>query len=147
MFDGGVTRHVGVLRICVAVLREVTVLAYSQIPGADPRLPSSRRAITPKASVPLPEGIPNHAETVARYEHITGHQARNVEHYEAFARVRLDILMVRAARMMIAGGMLPPDSTMAQNNPICQLVAKMLGLPAPAGAVTSYVGKRGETTE
>lgn len=105
------------------------------------------RQHTEAIGVPLPEGIPNHAETVARYEHITGHQARNVEHYEAFAGVRLAILMVRAARMMIAGGMLPPDSTMAQNNPICQLVAKMLGLPAPAGAVTSYVGKRGETTE
>ncbi len=35
MFDGGVTRHVGVLRICVAVLRDVTVLAYGQMPGAD----------------------------------------------------------------------------------------------------------------
>jgi len=36
MFDSGVTRHAGVLRICVAVLRDVTVLAYGQMPSADP---------------------------------------------------------------------------------------------------------------
>ena len=33
MFDSGVTRHVDVLRICVAVLRDVTVLAYGQMSG------------------------------------------------------------------------------------------------------------------
>ena len=32
MFDHGVTPHVGVLPICVAVLRDVTVLAYGQMP-------------------------------------------------------------------------------------------------------------------
>ena len=33
MFDSGVTQHVDVLRICVAVLRDVTVLAYGQMSG------------------------------------------------------------------------------------------------------------------
>jgi hypothetical protein len=44
--------------------------------------------------------------------------------------------------MMIAGGMLPPDSPMALSNPASQLVAKLLNLPAPSGAVTSYIGNR-----
>jgi len=33
MFDGCVTPYPGALQICVAVLRDVTVLAYSQMRG------------------------------------------------------------------------------------------------------------------
>jgi hypothetical protein len=51
--------------------------------------------------------------------------------------------MVRAAHMMIAAGMMPPDSPMAQSNPASQLVAKLLDLPAPTGATTSFIGNRG----
>jgi NAD(P)-dependent dehydrogenase (short-subunit alcohol dehydrogenase family) len=53
-------------------------------------------------------------------------------------------LMVRAAHLMIAAGLLPPDSPMAQSNPASQLVARLLGLPAPAGATTSFIGNRGQ---
>lgn len=92
--------------------------------------------------LPLPEGIPDAAATIARYEELTGHRVRDIEYYEVFAGTRLAILMVRAAHMMIAAGLLPPEATMALNNPASQLVAKLLGLPAPRGEAVSFIGNR-----
>jgi aminoglycoside phosphotransferase (APT) family kinase protein len=92
--------------------------------------------------LPLPEGIPDAAATVARYQELTGHTLRNIDYYEIFAGTRIAVLMVRAAHMMIAGGLLPPDATMALNNPSTQLLAKMLNLPAPTGQAVSFIGNR-----
>lgn len=92
----------------------------------------------------LPEGVPDRTETIAIYEQVSGHRVRNLDYYEVFGGTRLAIIMVRAAHMMISGGMLPPNSAMALNNPASQLVAKLLNLPAPIGAVTSYIGNRGQ---
>lgn len=86
--------------------------------------------------LPLPEGIPDLAETVASYKELTGHQASNPDYYEVFAGVRLAIIIVRAAHMMIAAGMLPPDAPVAQSNPTSPLRAKLLDLPAPTGTTT-----------
>ena len=97
---------------------------------------------TEGVGLPLPEGVPNHAETVARYEQLTGHHARNVEYYEIFAGTVVAIIMVRAARLLIEAGFLPPDSPMALSNPASQLVAKLLDLPAPSGKTTSFIGNR-----
>jgi aminoglycoside phosphotransferase (APT) family kinase protein len=99
---------------------------------------------TEGVGLPLPEGIPDRHETVDYYERITGHRLRNLDYYEVLAGTRLAILMVRAAHMMIAAGLLPPDSPMALSNPASQLVAKLLGLPAPTGATTSFIGNRGQ---
>lgn len=92
--------------------------------------------------LPLPEGIPDAAQTIARYEQLTATTLKNLDYYEIFAGTRLAIIMVRAAHMMIAAGMLPPDSPMAQSNPASQLVAKLLNLPAPTGNTTSFIGNR-----
>jgi aminoglycoside phosphotransferase (APT) family kinase protein len=99
---------------------------------------------TEGVGLPLPEGIPDRDDTIAYYERITGHRVQNLDYYEVLAGTRLAILMVRAAHMMIAAGLLPPDSPMAQSNPASQLVAKLLGLPAPTGATTSFIGNRGQ---
>ena len=99
---------------------------------------------TEGVGLPLPEGIPDRAETIAYYERITGHRVHNLDYYEVLAGTRLAILMVRAAHLMIAAGLLPPDAPMAQSNPASQLVAKLLDLPAPAGATTSFIGNRGQ---
>jgi aminoglycoside phosphotransferase (APT) family kinase protein len=99
---------------------------------------------TEGVGLPLPEGIPDRDETVDYYERITGHRLRNLDYYEVLAGTRLAILMVRAAHMMIAAGLLPSDSPMALSNPASQLVAKLLGLPAPTGATTSFIGNRGQ---
>jgi hypothetical protein len=50
--------------------------------------------------------------------------------------------MLRAGQLRIAGGALPPDNPMPFSNPASQLLAKLLGLPAPAGVATSFVGNR-----
>lgn len=92
---------------------------------------------------PLPEGVPDRDETIEYYQQVSGHEVRNIDYYEALAGTRLAIFMVRAAHMMIDAGWLPPDSPMAQSNPASQLVAKLLGLPAPVGATTTFIGHRG----
>ncbi|NGX10018.1 phosphotransferase [Mycobacteroides franklinii] len=90
----------------------------------------------------LPPGIPDRDETLHYYEHITGYTVQDIDYYETWAGTRLSILMVRAAHMMIEAGLLPPDAQMAQNNPASQSLARLLGLPAPDGATTSFVGNR-----
>jgi aminoglycoside phosphotransferase (APT) family kinase protein len=92
--------------------------------------------------LPLPEGIPDAAETIAYYEKVAGTELRNLDYYEVLAGTRLAIIMVRAAHMLISVGALPPDNPMALNNPASQLVAKLLGLPAPSGDTTSFIGNR-----
>jgi aminoglycoside phosphotransferase (APT) family kinase protein len=99
---------------------------------------------TEGVGLPLPDGIPGHRATVDHYERITGHRLQNLHYYEVLAGTRLSILMVRAAHLMIAAGLMPPDSPMAQSNPASQLVAKLLDLPAPAGATASFIGNRGQ---
>jgi aminoglycoside phosphotransferase (APT) family kinase protein len=98
---------------------------------------------TEGVGLPLPQGIPDRNETLHYYEQATGHSVRNIEYYEVFAGTRLAILMVRAAHMMISAGLLPPDSSMSQSNPASQLVAGLIGLPAPEGTSTSFIGNRG----
>jgi aminoglycoside phosphotransferase (APT) family kinase protein len=98
---------------------------------------------TQGVGLPLPDGVPDRDQTIEHYQRVTGHQVRNIDYYEALAGTRLAIFMVRAAHMMIAAGLMPPDSPMAQSNPASQLVAKLLGLPAPIGATTTFIGHRG----
>lgn len=91
---------------------------------------------------PIPEGLQTGEELIARYEQITGRTVRHVDFYEAFAALRLSILMVRAGRLMIEAGALPPDNPMPYSNPASQLLAKLVGLPAPEGEAENFVGKR-----
>ncbi|HZC92285.1 MAG TPA: phosphotransferase family protein [Mycobacterium sp.] len=98
---------------------------------------------TQGVGLPLPDGIPDRDETIEYYQQVSGHKVRNIDYYEALAGTRLAIFMVRAAHMMIDAGLLPPDSPMAQSNPASQLVAKLLGLPAPVGVTTTFIGHRG----
>ena len=92
--------------------------------------------------VPIPEGLPTGAELVEAWEQATGRTARHVAYYEAFAALRLSILMVRAGNMLIAAGAFPPEHPMPVSNPASQLLAKLLDLPAPQGESTSFVEAR-----
>lgn len=44
--------------------------------------------------------------------------------------------------MMIAMGLMPPDSPMALNNPASQLLAELLGLSALTGETATFIGNR-----
>ncbi|HEX3899316.1 MAG TPA: phosphotransferase family protein [Mycobacteriales bacterium] len=90
----------------------------------------------------LPAGFPNREQTIARYEELAGNRVDNIDFYEAFAALKLSILMHRAGNMMIAGGMLPPDAPMKFSNPASQLLAKLIGAPAPTGTSQSFIGNR-----
>ncbi|MBI3213429.1 MAG: phosphotransferase family protein [Mycobacterium sp.] len=92
--------------------------------------------------VPIPEGLPTGAELIAAWERATGRTARHVAYYEAFAALRLSILMVRAGNFLIAAGAFPPDHPMPVSNPASQTLARLLGLPSPQGDSTSFVDAR-----
>jgi aminoglycoside phosphotransferase (APT) family kinase protein len=91
----------------------------------------------------LPAGFLDHEQTAQRYEELTGHRPGHLDYYEAFAGLRAAIVMSRFADQMEAAGILPPGSEMWTNNPASQLLASMLGLPAPSGATGTFIGQRG----
>lgn len=95
----------------------------------------------------LPAGIPDRDETLRYYEQATGQTLGDIDYYETFAATRLSILMVRAAHMMIAAGLLPSDAPMSQSNPASNLLARLLDLPAPEGTSTSFAGNRGVSAQ
>jgi aminoglycoside phosphotransferase (APT) family kinase protein len=97
---------------------------------------------TDAIGAPMPPGFPDREATIARYEELIGHTMEHVEFYEAFAGLRLAIIMHRAANLMIGAGLLPPDAPMKLNNPCSKLLAELLGLPAPEGSAQSFVGNR-----
>jgi aminoglycoside phosphotransferase (APT) family kinase protein len=92
--------------------------------------------------MPMPVGFPDAAATVARWQGLTGLTARNLEYFEVFAAIRLAVAMVRAAKMMIANGQLPPDAPMALTNPAVQLLAAMLGMSVAAHKTQTFIGNR-----
>jgi aminoglycoside phosphotransferase (APT) family kinase protein len=91
--------------------------------------------------VPRPAGLPSTEDVVRRYEELSGRTVENLHFYEVFAALRLALLMVRAAHLMKTAGFLPPESEMAIDNPASQILAELLGLPAPSSAgTTSFFG-------
>ena len=92
--------------------------------------------------VPIPEGLQTRDQLLARYEELTGRTADNIDYYEALAALRLSMIMMRAGHMMIAAGVLPPDNPIPVSNPASQVLARLLDVPAPAGEVVNFVGKR-----
>jgi len=80
---------------------------------------------------------------VAIYERAAGRTIDHLDYYEAWAGVRLAILMHRAGNLMIDLGFLPPDAPMKFNNPASQLLAKLIGAEPPVGSAQSFIGNRG----
>ena len=83
------------------------------------------------AAMPRLAGLPGRSETVARYEEWTGHRVRHLEYYEVFAALRFAIIMIRVGQQLEHYGFLPKDSGFEVNNSSTQLLARLLGLPAP----------------
>lgn len=90
----------------------------------------------------LPEGFPDDAETLEKYEKLTGKPVKNLDYYMVFAGVRMCILVLRAANLMIGAGLLPTDAQMGKINPAANLTATMLGLTQSDESVEYYFGNR-----
>ncbi|CQD17867.1 phosphotransferase [Mycobacterium lentiflavum] len=92
--------------------------------------------------LPLPPGFPPDDEVSGRFETISGRTLRDVEFWEVLNGVRFCCIVARGASLMIAGGLLPPDTPMAVNNPGTRVLADILRIPAPEGESAYYVGNR-----
>jgi aminoglycoside phosphotransferase (APT) family kinase protein len=100
------------------------------------------RYMTEGVGAPHPAGMPDRTQMIDRYQELTGREVHHVNFYEAFSALKLSILYLRVGSLMIAGGKLPSDSAIAVNNPCSQMLARLTGLPAPAGQTVNYVGHR-----
>jgi hypothetical protein len=72
------------------------------------------------------EGIPSRAETIARYEDLTGIEARHFDYYEIFAAFRFTVILQRLGELQIEIGAQPPDSTFPLDNFASQFLARLL---------------------
>jgi aminoglycoside phosphotransferase (APT) family kinase protein len=92
--------------------------------------------------MPSPGGFPSRDEVVDIYEKAAGRSIDHLDYYEVWAAVRLSVLMHRAGNLMIEIGLLPADAQMKYSNPASQLLAKLIGAPAPGGDAQSFIGNR-----
>jgi hypothetical protein len=82
--------------------------------------------------LPRLAGFPSRDATLARYAQLSGRQARQINWFEAYAGLRIAMLVTRTANKLIELGM-AEDTTMSFNNPATITLADRLGLPAPVG--------------
>jgi len=74
------------------------------------------------------EGMGSRADTIALWESVSGHAARDLLWFEIFAGFQLGVLMTRRCELREVS---PPASN-RNNNIFTRKVAKMLGVPQPA---------------
>jgi aminoglycoside phosphotransferase (APT) family kinase protein len=89
-----------------------------------------------------PPGFPSEAEVIARYEELSGHTLRNIDHFKALASLWSGVMLMRVAYVMIENGLLPEDSPMPQSNPASGVMARLMDLPAPDAAAVNWTGRR-----
>lgn len=100
------------------------------------------RHYTEGIGVPLPDGYPTPEQTIARYTELSGRPLPNMHFYEVFGAIFLAVTMIQVANVLTDAGLLPRESTMAESNPASQLLASMLGLPAPIAGSSTFIGQR-----
>jgi aminoglycoside phosphotransferase (APT) family kinase protein len=100
------------------------------------------RVYTDGLGVPRPDGFPDDAALVARYEQLSGLAVRDLAFYEAFAGVRTATLLMRVGLSMIELGALPPGAPLPLANPASAALAQLLDLPAPTAEAAWITGSR-----
>lgn len=85
------------------------------------------------AGVARLEGQPTPEQIVAQWEAQTGRTARHLHYYQVFAGFRFVPVMLRMMQQVTELGMLPAEflPQLERNNGVTQLLADLLGLPAP----------------
>ena len=86
------------------------------------------RYFTEGIGAPNPEGFPDRAGTIRRYEEISGHTVENLEYYDVMTALIGAINMMRVAKMSIDGGVLPPDTDMTIHNGGTQILGRLIGM-------------------
>ena len=81
-------------------------------------------------------GFPDAAQTIARYEQLTGRKLADMEYYEVLSATKFAVVMARIGQLFIHYDLVPPDNDFPYNNTASQLLAKILGLPPPGGELT-----------
>ncbi len=87
----------------------------------------------PEAGGSRPEGMLNDDETVAWYEECSGREVQHMKYYKIFAGIRFAPVMIRIMQQQVHIGNLPAElgEALERNNTVTQLLAELLGLPAP----------------
>ncbi|HYK27702.1 MAG TPA: phosphotransferase family protein [Streptosporangiaceae bacterium] len=86
--------------------------------------------------VPRLAGFPDAAQTVSRYEQLTGTALSDMAYYEVLSAMKFTAVMARIGQLFINYELVAPDNDFPYNNTASQLLAKILGLPAPGGELT-----------
>jgi aminoglycoside phosphotransferase (APT) family kinase protein len=76
-------------------------------------------------------GLGSYDDTISQYESLTGTKVRDLEFYEIYAGFRFAIVMMKLSQMFTAYDIEGMES-METNNPVTQVLARMLGVPPPA---------------
>jgi aminoglycoside phosphotransferase (APT) family kinase protein len=87
--------------------------------------------------VPRLPGFPDSAQTIARYERLTGRTLTDMAYYEVLSATKFAVVMARIGQLFIYYDLVPPDNDFPYNNTATQLLAKILGLPPPGGELTN----------
>jgi len=79
-------------------------------------------------------GFPTVEQTVARYESLTGHSVKHLHYYQVFAGFRFAVIFIRIAQQIVHYELMDAAAgrRFELDNTVTRLLAKDLGLPAPA---------------
>jgi aminoglycoside phosphotransferase (APT) family kinase protein len=90
-------------------------------------------------------GFPDAAQTIARYQQLTGRTLANMDYYEVLSATKFAIVMARIGQLFISYELVPPDNDFPYNNTASQLLARILGLPPPGGEMTVPLSLRDDS--
>ena len=82
-------------------------------------------------------GFPTPAQTIERYEHLSGRAPAHMDYYEVLSAMKFAVVMARIGQLFIHYELVPPDNDFPYNNTATQLLAKIMGLPPPGGELTN----------
>jgi aminoglycoside phosphotransferase (APT) family kinase protein len=115
----------------------VAVLDWEMVALGDPQLDLGwwlflDRHQSEGYGVENPDGIPSLDDQAARWRALTGFDHPDLEWHEVFAGIRFGVVMERIASLGKGLGMIPADFPMERDNAVTRILARLLGLPAPA---------------
>jgi len=87
--------------------------------------------------VPRLPGFPDAAQTIDRYQQLTGRTLVCMDYYEVLSAMKFAVVMARIGQLFIHYELVPPDNDFPYNNTATQLLASILGLPPPGGELTN----------